>query len=131
LEHTMAFHATFEIDRWDENPFAEAPGTAKLTQANVTKTYSGDLAGTSETVWLMAYADDDHATFVGIERFTGSIGDKDGTLVLQHVGTFADGAAKADLSVVEGAGTGDLAAATGTGDLVADPSGKLTLRLGD
>jgi Protein of unknown function (DUF3224) len=125
----MDLKATFDVEGWDEKPFAEAPDAAKLTQADVTKKYDGDVTGTSDTVWLMAYADDKTATFVGIERITGSVGGRDGTLVLQHVGTYAEGAAKAKLSVVEGAGTGELAGVTGSGDLVADPSGKVTLRL--
>ncbi len=125
----MDLQATFDVESWDEKPFAEAPDTAKITQATVTRKYSGDVTGTSDTVWVMAYADDAHATFVGIERVTGTFGGKDGTLVLEHVGTFADGVATADLSVVEGAGTGDVAGLKGSGDLVADPSGKVKLHL--
>jgi len=126
----MDLKATFDVESWEEQPFAEAPSTAKLTQATVTKKYDGDVTGTSDTVWLMAYADEQTATFVGIERITGSVDGMDGTLVLQHVGTYADGAAKAALTVVEGAGSGDLADVTGGGELLADPSGKVTLRLG-
>lgn len=119
--------ATFDIDSWDEQPFDEGDGTAKLTKASVAKTYAGEVEGTSATEWVMAYAPDETATFVGIERITGTIGGREGTLVLQHVGTFADGAAKATLTVLTG--TGDLEGASGTGDLVADPNGKVTLDL--
>jgi Protein of unknown function (DUF3224) len=77
----------------------------------------------------MAYAADGTATFVGIERITGTIGGHDGSIVLRHVGTFADGAAVADLQVVAGSGTGALAATTGDGDFRADPQGAVTLRL--
>ena len=126
----MDLTATFDVEAWDETPFDEGAEAAKLTQADVTKRYHGDIDATSETKWVMAYADADHATFVGVERITGSVGGRAGTLVLQHVGTFADGVATAELSVVEGAGSGDLAEASGRGDLVADPAGKVTLRLG-
>jgi hypothetical protein len=125
----MDLTATFDVQGWDEAPFDGSADTAKLTQADVTKRYQGDITGTSVTKWVMAYADEDHATFVGIERITGTIGGRDGTLVLRHVGTFSDGRATADLSVIEGAGTGDLAETAGTGELVADPGGKVTLRL--
>jgi hypothetical protein len=125
----MDLTATFDVEAWDEAAFDEAADTAKLTQADVTKRYHGDIDATSETKWVMAYVDDDHATFVGIERITGSVGGRAGTLVLRHVGTFADGVATAELSVVNGAGTGDLAEVAGAGDLVADPGGKVTLRL--
>ncbi len=95
----------------------------------VTKAYSGDIEGSSITQWLMAYSGDTSATFVGLERITGSVGDQEGTLVLQHVGTYADGEAKASLAVVEGANSGGLASATGGGDFLANPSGSVTLNL--
>ena len=119
--------ATFEVERWDEEPFDEAVGVAKLTSASVTKAYAGDIEGTSATEWLLAYAPDTSATFVGLERIKGTIGGHKGSLVLQHVGTFADGAATATLTVVSG--TDELKAASGAGELVADPGGRITLAL--
>jgi hypothetical protein len=47
--------------------------------------------------------------------------------VLQHVGSFEDGAAKATLTVVSG--TGELEGAAGDGDFLADPAGSVSLRL--
>ena len=84
----MHISADFEIGSWDEKPFDEAVGVAKLTRASVTKTYTGDIDGTSTTEWLMAYEPDKSARFVGIERIRGTIGGRHGSLVLQHVGTF-------------------------------------------
>ncbi len=121
--------ASFEIESWDETPFDGQSSVPKLTQAAVTKAYSGDIEGTSKTVWLMAYAGDGSATFVGLERLTGKIGDRDGTLVLQHTGSYVDGAAKANLAVIAGANSGGLASATGDGDLLANPAGSVTLKL--
>ena len=48
----------------------------------------GDIDGTSTTKWLMAYAPDKTATFVGIEQIKGTVGGKRGGLVLLHDGTF-------------------------------------------
>jgi hypothetical protein len=123
------FEATFKVTNWDEQPIDERSGTAKLTRAVVTKTYAGDITGESVTEWLMAYAEGGDATFVGMERLVGTIGDRDGTLVLRHVGTFADGAARAVLQVVAGGGSGALASTTGNGHFLADPSGSVTLDL--
>jgi len=120
--------ATFEIKGWEEEPVHEADGVAKLTRASVGKEYSGDVDGSSVTEWLLAYHPDGSAVFVGLERITGTIGRRRGTLVLQHVGTFDEGTAKATLTVVSG--TDDLEGATGTGELVADPGGRITLSLG-
>jgi hypothetical protein len=119
--------ATFEIASWDEMEFDAGDGLAKLTGTAVEKRYSGDIDGTSVTRWLMAYAPDETATFVGIERIQGTVGDKKGSLVLQHIGTFADGSADAALTVLSG--TGDLDGASGEGTFKADPAGTVTLTL--
>ena len=121
--------ATFEVKSWEESPFDEVVGPPKLTRALVTKAYAGEIEGSSTTEWLMAYAEDGSATFVGLERLTGQIGDRDGTLVLQHLGSYVDGAAKAKLIVIEGANAGRLKSATGEGHFLANPSGSVTLDL--
>ncbi len=120
--------AAFEIAGWDEVPFDEARGVAKLTRASVKKTYTGDITGTSATEWLMAYEPDQSAIFVGIERIKGTVAGKKGSLVLQHVGAFKDGAAKAELTILSG--TGALKGSAGTGTLLADPKGSVSLSLG-
>ena len=122
----MALHATFEIEKWDENP-VEAWEGGKLTRASVSKRYSGDIEGEAVLEYLLSYRPDGTAAFVGIERVTGAAGGRRGTLVLRQVGTFADGAARADLAVVGAFGEFD--GASGTGDLVADPAGRVTLDL--
>jgi hypothetical protein len=121
----VKIRASFEIKGWDEQPFDEGVGVAKLTRASVAKEYTGDIDGSSVTEWLMAYHPDKSAVFVGLERIKGSIGGHRGSLVLQHVGIFAEGAAKATLTVVSG--TDELKNATGDGELVADPGGRITL----
>jgi hypothetical protein len=77
----------------------------------------------------MAYAEDGSATFVGIERVTGTIAGRNGSVVLQHVGSFEGGAARARLTVVRGSGTAGLASASGGGDFLADPKGSVSLDL--
>ncbi|MGI8696294.1 MAG: DUF3224 domain-containing protein [Mycobacteriales bacterium] len=119
--------ATIEIKRWEEEPFDEGAGIAKLTRASVEKVYSGDITGTSATESLMAYAPDETASFVGIDRIKGTVWGMTGTLVLQHVGTFEDGVATASLTVLTG--TDQLEGATGAGDFVADPQPSLILSL--
>jgi Protein of unknown function (DUF3224) len=124
---TDTIKAEFEVASWDEQPFDEGTDLGKLTDALVTKTYTGDIDGTSTTKWLMAYAPDETATFVGIERIQGTIGGHSGSLVLQHVGEFKDGAAKATLTVLSG--TNELTTASGDGDFLSDPAGSISLRL--
>ena len=55
------------------------------------------------------------ANFVGLERIVGRLGDRSGSFVLQHSGTFEGGTAKATWFVVPGSGTGDLRGLRGEG----------------
>jgi hypothetical protein len=51
---------------------------------------------------------------VGVERFTGRLGGRDGTCVMRHVGTSRpDGVVVDEREVVEGTGTGSLAGLRG------------------
>lgn len=121
--------ASFEIASWDESPFDEGEGVGKLTKASVGRTYTGDIDGESVTEWVMAYRLDETATFVGIERIRGRVAGREGSVVLQHVGEFREGAATATLTVVPDSGTGELAGVAGEGQFVADPKGSMTLEL--
>jgi hypothetical protein len=58
--------ATFEIRDWDEKPYDEMAGAAKLTRASVTKVYKGDIEGKGKLEYLMAYGLDGSASFIGI-----------------------------------------------------------------
>jgi hypothetical protein len=121
--------AKFDVENWDESPFDDQGAGPKLTRALVFKRYTGDIEGTSTTEWLMAYAEDGSARFVGLERITGWVDGREGTLVLQHVGSYDGGAAKGSLDVVGGAGAGGLDSAAGTGQFLADPGGSVDLNL--
>jgi hypothetical protein len=119
--------ARFEIASWDETPFEGGDDVTKLTEALVSKLYHGDINGTSTTKWLMAYAPDESAKFVGVEHITGTIGGKKGGIVLLHDGEYRDGVASAALRVAPG--TEELADVAGTGKFRADPTGSMTLDL--
>ena len=121
--------ATFTVESWDEAPWDEQADLPKLTRATVGKALSGDLEGTSTTVWLMSYGADGSADFVGIERIKGSVDGRTGSFVLQHIGRFEDGAARGSLVVIAGSGAGELSGVTGQGSFVADPNGSITLEL--
>ena len=108
-------HARFAIQSWDEKPYSEAKNQPKLTRASVTKTYTGDIEGDGRVEYLMMYRGDGSATFVGLERVVGRIGDRTGTFVLQRTGVFEDGQAKESYSVIPGSGTGDLEGLQGEG----------------
>jgi hypothetical protein len=125
---------TYQITGWDEKPYSERKGDAKLTQAHVTNTFTGDVEGDGKAEYLMVYPSETYATFVGHQWVSGSVGGRKGSFVLQAVGSFENGKAKADWSVVPGSGTQELEGLEGSGGYVSTSDGgseftlKYTLR---
>ena len=107
--------ARFAIKTWDEKPYSEGADQPKLTRASVDKTFTGDIVGEGHVEYIMMYRSDGTASFVGIERIVGRIGDKSGSFVLQRVGAFEDGQAKESYTVIPGSATGDLRGLAGEG----------------
>ena len=108
-------NARFAINTWDEKPYSEGQDQPRLTRASVTKRYTGDIEGEAQVEYLMMYRSDGSASFVGLERVVGRIGDKTGTFVLQRSGIFEGGQAKESYSVIAGSATGDLHGLRGDG----------------
>jgi hypothetical protein len=114
---------TFEIKSWDEKtwegqPWNEQSG-AKLTHTRVTTSFQGDFEGEGVSQSLIAYRDDSSASYVGLERLTGRLGNRSGSFVLQASGAFEGNEARTTWSVVPGSGTGELAGLRGEGGYVA------------
>jgi len=86
-----------------------------LTRIHVEKSFSGDVTGDGVVEFLQAARADGSASFVGIERITGTVGGRQGTFLLQDTGTVADGIVSGDWFVVPGSGTGGLAGLRGEG----------------
>jgi hypothetical protein len=112
---TTTANARFTIKSWDEKPYSEGPDLPKMTRATVTKTFTGDIEGEGQVEYVMMYRPDGSATFVGLERITGRIGEKSGSFVLERSGVFESGQAKESFSVVPGSATGDLRGLLGEG----------------
>ena len=108
-------NARFAIKSWDEKPYSEGQDLPKLTRAAVSKTFTGDIEGEGRVEYLMMYASDGSATFVGLERIVGTIAGKAGTFVLQRTGVFEGGQAKESYAVISGSGTGELRGLRGEG----------------
>jgi len=112
---TTSATAAFKVNSWDEKPCDEMEGGPKLTRATVTKSFSGDIEGESTVEYLMVHRTDGSADFVGMERVVGRVGDRSGSFVLHHTGTFEGGTATASWTVVRGSGTGELTGLRGEG----------------
>ena len=121
--------ATFKLKSWDEKAYDEMQGRPKLTRVSVNKSYEGDVAGEGKLEYLMMYREDGSATFIGLERVVGSVGERTGSFVLQHNGVFEHGVAKATLAVVAGSGTDGLRGIQGMGEFAVEhePPFKMTL----
>src|SRR5260370_22818863 len=109
----------FEFTRWEESAYSETRGAPKLTQARVSNDFHGDIEGSSELVYVMTYMSDEMGTFVGYEQVRGRLSDRDGTFVLRHDGTFADGSVRTALHIIPGSGTGARPGVSGEGEYVA------------
>lgn len=119
----------FQITAWDETSYFESDNGAKLTQAVITQSYQGVLQGHSEIRYLMSYQDNANATFVGFEHFTGSLGDKKGSFILQHKGLFAAGVASSEFELVERSATGGFAHLVGKGHFVSTENGQANYQI--
>ena len=109
-------NTTFAMKSWDEKPFDEFDSGRKLTRAGVTYSYTGDLEGESKVEYLMVYAADGTANYVGLERVIGKIGSRSGSYVIQHAGTFEAKSVQDRWFIVPGSGTGDLQGLMGGGE---------------
>ena len=64
---------------------------------------------------MQAACADGAASFVGIERVSGSLGGRAGTFLLQDAGTVNGNIVSGDWSVIQGSGTGELSGLRGEG----------------
>jgi len=109
----------FEITGWAEDTYLDLSHGGKLTRATVTQTFSGDIVGTGDVQWLMCYRSDGTAHFVGLQHIAGSVGGREGSLVIETVGDFDGTKARGSWSIVAGSGTDALSKIRGQGDFEA------------
>lgn len=115
----MEANCTFKVTSWDEKPYQEFEGGAKLTRAKVTQSYQGDIIGESSIEFLMSHSAQGTANFVGMEYVKGTVAGKSGGFVIQHTGTYDKGGARSSWIIVPGSGTHGLKGISGKGSYVA------------
>jgi hypothetical protein len=93
---------------------APAQGPA-LTRIHVQETFTGEISGEGTAEFLQSAQADGAASFVGIERVTGTIAGKSGAFLLQDTGTVHGSIVSGDWFVIPRSGTGELAGLRGTG----------------
>src|ERR1700761_860398 len=91
---------------------AQGPG---LTRIHVEESFSGDIAGDGAVEFLQAAHADGSASFVGIERVRGRVGEREGTFLLQDRGTVDGSIVSGAWFVIPGSATGELSGLRGEG----------------
>ena len=110
---------TFTVTGGDEQTISDAEGEFRLTRVRGTQRFEGGIAGEGSVDWVMAYAPDRSARFLGFQRVAGSIGGRSGAFVMESTG-FHDGRSSVGTwRVVPNSGTGELAGINGHGSFEA------------
>ena len=106
-----------DVDIQPEPPFLDESGVT-LSRNAVSKTFHGEMAGTSEAQMIAAFtATPGSAGYVAIEHFTGSVEGKSGSFVMQHSGLMNRGDAQLTVTIVPDSGSGELTGISGTLDI--------------
>ena len=80
---------TFQIDGWSDSTYHDQDGV-KLSRAQLTKTFHGDLEATSSVELLGAQGQPETSrAYVAMERVVGRLGGRSGSFVLLHTATAA------------------------------------------
>jgi hypothetical protein len=120
---------TFKYTSWDENAYEELSNGRRLTRASVAQDLSGDIQGEGSAEWLMCYRPDKTATFVGLQRLTGRVGDREGSFVVESLGTYDGELARGRWTIVPGSGTDELRDIQGEGTWEAPHGPEATFEL--
>lgn len=117
--------ATFEVTAWEpQNWSFEAMDPTAVNQTRVVKEFLGDLEGVGEAQLLTVQSNEGDATYVAMERITGTLHGKQGSFALGHSATIENHERVAGMVViVPSSGTGELVGIRGDGEFRIDPDG--------
>ena len=108
-------NALITVRKYEPAAYDEPTEGLALTRIHVEESFSGDIAGDGVVEFLQAAGADGAASFVGIERVSGSVGGRAGTFLLQDAGTVDANIVSGDWFVIPGSGTGELSGLRGEG----------------
>jgi Protein of unknown function (DUF3224) len=115
-------HATgqIEVKTYEPRTYDESSDGSTLVEIHVSETFSGEIDGEGVVRFLQAVRADGSASFVGIERVTGTVGERRGSFLLQDAGTLEGSTVRGEWFVIPGSGTGELAGLRGEGGFTAE-----------
>ena len=108
-------NAVITVHKFEPASYEEPTEGPVLTRIHVEESFSGDISGDGVVEFLQAARADGSASFVGIERVTGTVGGRAGSFLLQDAGTVAGSIVSGDWFVIPGSATGALAGLRGEG----------------
>jgi hypothetical protein len=108
-----------EVAAYEPAPYDQPADGPTLFEIHVTESFTGDITGQGTARFLQTAHADGSASFVGVERVVGAIGDRSGSFVLQDQGTLAGEIVSGTWFVVPGSGTGELTGLRGEGNFTA------------
>ena len=106
---------TITVRTYEPVAYEEPVDGPALTRIHVEESFSGDISGEGVVEFLQAARDDGWASFVGIERVSGTLAGRTGTFLLQDNGSVEGQVVSGTWFVVPGSGTGGLAGLRGDG----------------
>ena len=106
--------ATITVQNSEAKPYDQTVSPA-LLEIRLVETFSGDIEGQSPVRALQVLRDDRSASMVSVQRFSGKLGGRKGSFVLQGSEIVENGKIKATWFVVPGSGTGELSGLRGEG----------------
>jgi len=120
----MEHKGAFSILQWDENTVTESDSGIKISHASIKQQYDGAMSGESQTEYLMRYQNEVSAKFTGFETFVGVINGLRGSFTLEHSGSFEQGVAKSEFSIISSSATGELSGKNIVGHFESGEAGK-------
>jgi hypothetical protein len=105
---------------WEEERYDAAPGQPKFTHARVVHELAGAIKGEASMCYLMVYRRDESASFVGLATVTGTVGGRNGSFVMQDIGTLENGVTRGRWTVLPGLGSGAMSGIRGDGFFASD-----------
>jgi Protein of unknown function (DUF3224) len=114
METKIKAGGTFTVDSWSDDVYDDGVD-AKPSRVHLTKTFAGDVVGTSVVDMLAVSTPGEDGEFAGaayvaVERFTGSVHGRDGAFVMVHA---ASGPHGMKVAVIPETGSGELAGISG------------------
>ncbi|MBT1003772.1 DUF3224 domain-containing protein [Paenarthrobacter sp. DKR-5] len=125
-EHELV--TEFDVARWDPIPASPGDVSSAWSKAKVTKIFDGAITGTS-VAEVMIVGGADGGGYLATELFTGSIGHRTGSMVIQHGGVSDGIEARSFGNIVPDSGTGGLDGVRGEAVYDVDAEGRHTLAL--